>query len=178
MGARITQGLLNELHLIIPYDMDHLPVEIKLIEALRKRYPKLHQVPCFDTAFHSSMLRLAQLLPIPHRFVSIGIQRYAFHGYPWLVHRLTYRSTNHENMYIRGNKEEGTIKSYFDMTVLNDLDRFHLVQDVINRFPQLGASGAVLKKIVQDKLVEHKLYIDKNGVDMPEILNWKWNDPR
>ena len=99
---------------------------------------------------------------------------FAFHGYPWLVHRLTYRRTNHENMHVRGYKEEGTITTYFDMTVLNDLDRFHLVQDVINRLPKLGERGAALKKIVQDKLIEHKQYINKNGVDMPEILNWKW----
>ena len=103
---------------------------------------------------------------------------FAFHGYPWLVHRLTYRRTNHDNMHVRGYKEEGTITTYFDMTVLNDLDRFHLVQDVINRLPQLCARGATLKKIVQDKLIEHKQYIDKYGVDMPEILNWKWSNPK
>ncbi len=103
---------------------------------------------------------------------------FAFHGYPWLVHRLTYRRTNHDNMHVRGYKEEGTITTYFDMTVLNDLDRFHLVQDVINRLPQLGNRGATLKKIVQDKLIEHKKYIDKYGVDMPEIVNWKWSDSK
>ncbi len=100
---------------------------------------------------------------------------FAFHGYPWLIHRLTYRRTNHENMHVRGYKEEGTITTYFDMTVLNDLDRFHLVQDVIVRLPQLGDQGATLKKLMEDKLVEHKNYICKHGLDMPEILHWKWN---
>lgn len=103
---------------------------------------------------------------------------FAFHGYPWLIHRLTYRRNNHDNLHVRGYKEEGTITTYFDMTVLNDLDRFHLVQDVIDRLPQLGAEGSKLKTLVQDKLIEHKKYIDKYGLDMPEILNWKWSNPK
>ncbi len=100
---------------------------------------------------------------------------FAFHGYPWLIHRLTYRRKNHENLHVRGYKEEGTITTYFDMTVLNELDRFHLVMDVINRLPQTGAEGAALKLSMTEKLKEHSKYIVENGIDMPEVLNWKWN---
>ena len=85
---------------------------------------------------------------------------FAFHAYPWLIHRLTYRRTNHDNIHVRGYKEEGTITTPFDMTVLNDLDRFHLVMDAIDRLPQTGDKGIYLKQQLQDKLVEHKQYID------------------
>ena len=102
---------------------------------------------------------------------------FAFHGYPWLIHRLTYRRTNHDNLHVRGYKEEGTITTAFDMTVLNDLDRFHLVRDAIDRLPLLGAAGTRVKQIVQEKLVAHKQYIDTYGVDMPEIRNWVWEKP-
>ncbi|MET4081792.1 xylulose-5-phosphate/fructose-6-phosphate phosphoketolase [Pedobacter sp. UYP30] len=101
---------------------------------------------------------------------------FAFHGYPWLIHRLTYRRTNHSNIHVRGYKEEGTITTAFDMTVLNQLDRFDLVQDVIDRLPQLKDKTAYLKQEMQDKLIEHKYYIRKNGLDMPEIRDWSWKN--
>jgi xylulose-5-phosphate/fructose-6-phosphate phosphoketolase len=102
---------------------------------------------------------------------------FAFHGYPWLIHRLTYRRTNHHNIHVRGYKEEGTITTPFDMTVLNELDRFHLVMDTIDRLPQTGNKGTYLKQQLKDKLIEHKQYIDKYGQDLPEIRNWKWSNP-
>jgi xylulose-5-phosphate/fructose-6-phosphate phosphoketolase len=99
---------------------------------------------------------------------------FAFHAYPWLIHRLTYRRTNHRNIHVRGYKEEGTITTPFDMTVLNDLDRFHLVMDAIDRLPQTGARGAHLRQQLSDKLFEHRQYINKHGRDLPEIRAWQW----
>ncbi|MCP9448119.1 MAG: phosphoketolase family protein [Nitrospira sp.] len=103
---------------------------------------------------------------------------FAFHGYPWLIHRLTYRRTNHKNLHVRGYKEEGTTTTPFDMTVLNDLDRFHLVADVIDRIPLRGSRAAYVKQALRDKRIEHKEYIAKYGEDMPEIRNWRWNAGR
>jgi xylulose-5-phosphate/fructose-6-phosphate phosphoketolase len=99
---------------------------------------------------------------------------FAFHGYPWLIHRLTYRRTNHDNLHVRGYKEEGTITTPFDMTVLNDLDRFHLVADTVARLPQLEASATHVRQAMRDKLIEHREYIVRYGEDMPEIRDWRW----
>ena len=99
---------------------------------------------------------------------------FAFHGYPWLIHRLTYRRTNHANLHVRGYKEEGTTTTPFDMVVLNDMDRFHLVEDVITRVPHLGARAAYVRQAIRDRLIEHKEYIATHGEDMPEVRNWRW----
>jgi xylulose-5-phosphate/fructose-6-phosphate phosphoketolase len=103
---------------------------------------------------------------------------FAFHGYPWLIHRLTYRRTNHTNLHVRGYKEEGTTTTPFDMVVMNDLDRFHLAGDVIDRVPSLGARAAHVKQALRDTLIEHKEYIRRYGQDMPEVLDWRWNAKR
>ena len=99
---------------------------------------------------------------------------FAFHGYPWLIHRLTYRRTNHHNIHVRGFKEEGTTTTPFDMVVMNDLDRFHLAMDVIARVPGLTGTASHAKQAFRDKLIEHKLYVCRKGQDMPEIRDWTW----
>jgi xylulose-5-phosphate/fructose-6-phosphate phosphoketolase len=103
---------------------------------------------------------------------------FAFHGYPWLIHRLTYRRTNHKNLHVRGYKEEGTTSTPFDMVVMNDLDRFHLVADVIDRIPLRGSRADYAKQALRDKRIEHKQYIAEQGEDMPEIREWKWSGSR
>ena len=102
---------------------------------------------------------------------------FAFHGYPWLIHRLTYRRTNHANLHVHGYKEEGTTTTPFDMVVLNDMDRFHLVESVIDRVPGLGARAAYAKQAIRDKMIDHKQYIAVHGEDMPEIQGWRWGQP-
>jgi xylulose-5-phosphate/fructose-6-phosphate phosphoketolase len=99
---------------------------------------------------------------------------FAYHGYPWLIHRLAYRRTNHRNLHVRGYKEEGTTTTPFDMVVRNDLDRFHLVADVIDRVPKLGPVAAYAKQAIRDKLIEHAHYVREHGEDLPEIREWRW----
>ena len=99
---------------------------------------------------------------------------FAYHGYPWLIHRLTYRRTNHDNLHVRGYKEEGTTTTAFDMVVLNDLDRFHLVIDVMNRVPKMQHRAAHIKQAMRDRIIEHKQYIERYGEDMPAIRDWEW----
>jgi xylulose-5-phosphate/fructose-6-phosphate phosphoketolase len=99
---------------------------------------------------------------------------FAFHGYPWPIHRLTYRRANHANIHVRGYKEGGTITTPFDMTVMNELDRFHLVTDAIDRLPQTGDKGIHPKEKLRDKLTDHEQHIDKLGQDLPEVRNWRW----
>ncbi len=99
---------------------------------------------------------------------------FAYHGYPWLIHRLTYRRNNHHNLHVRGYKEEGTTTTPFDMTVMNDLDRFHLAGDVVDRVPRLAKVGAHFKQMLRNRLVQHKQYIVEHGDDMPEIRGWVW----
>jgi len=101
---------------------------------------------------------------------------FAFHGYPWLVHRLTYRRTNHGNFHVHGYREEGTTTTPFDMCVLNAIDRFHLVGDVINRVPSLGSRAAYAKQAIRDALIDHREYITKHGEDDPRILGWHWGE--
>src|SRR5881409_4409711 len=101
---------------------------------------------------------------------------FAYHGYPWLIHRLLYRRTNHPNIHVRGYKEEGTTTTPFDMVMLNDLDRFHIVMDVIDRVPSLGSKAAVLRQEMVDQRLRNRQYTRDHGQDPPEILNWVWPD--
>jgi xylulose-5-phosphate/fructose-6-phosphate phosphoketolase len=99
---------------------------------------------------------------------------FAYHGYPWLIHRLTYRRANHNNLHVRGYKEEGTTTTPFDMVVLNELDRFHLATDVVNRVPRLATTGSYAKQYFRDRLIEHRQYVEQYGDDLPAIRDWRW----
>jgi xylulose-5-phosphate/fructose-6-phosphate phosphoketolase len=143
----------------------HLP-ELKVrvvnvVDLMKLQPPREHPHGLSDTDFDALFTRDRPVI-------------FAFHGYPWLIHRLTYRRTNHDNIHVRGYKEEGTITTPFDMTVLNDLDRFHLAMDVVERVPQTGERGKRLRAMLEDKLLEHRRYINENGQDLPEIRDWMW----
>jgi xylulose-5-phosphate/fructose-6-phosphate phosphoketolase len=103
---------------------------------------------------------------------------FAFHGYPTLIHKLTYRRTNHDNFHVHGYQEEGTTTTPFDMTVLNQLDRFHLALDAVQRVPRLQPSAAGFQHFVDEKLAYHRRYITEEGDDMPDVLNWRWKRTR
>jgi xylulose-5-phosphate/fructose-6-phosphate phosphoketolase len=136
---------------------------VNVVDLMRLQPPLEHPHGLSDQAFDALFTRDKPVI-------------FAFHGYPWLIHRLTYRRTNHDNIHVRGYKEEGTITTPFDMTVLNDLDRFHLVIDTIDRVPQARDKGASLKGRLEEKLAEHRRYIEAHGRDMPEIRDWRWKD--
>ena len=149
------------------------------VELLRKYFPRL-KVRVINVV---NLMKLQPQREHPHGLSDKEFDNlfttdkpiiFAFHGYPWLIHRLTYRRTNHENLHVRGYKEEGTTTTPFDMTAMNDLDRFHLVMDVIDRVPMLGRSAARVRQEMQDTRAEHKSYIAKYGDDRPEIRDWKW----
>jgi xylulose-5-phosphate/fructose-6-phosphate phosphoketolase len=134
---------------------------VNVVDLMTLQPPSEHPHALSDTEFDSMFTKDKPII-------------FAYHGYPWLIHRLTYRRKNHDNLHVRGYKEEGTTTTPFDMTVLNDLDRFHLAGDVVDRVSRLQRIGAHFKQLLRDKLAEHKEYICRYGEDMPEIRDWKW----
>jgi len=149
-------------------------------EILQKRFPDL-RIRFINVV---DMMRLQDDRQHPHglsnrEFVALFTPTapivFAYHGYPWLIHRLTYRRSNHENIHVRGYKEEGTTTTPFDMCVLNEIDRFSLAIDAIDRVPQLGSSAAHVRQELVDKIIEHRQYIRRYGEDMPEIAGWMWH---
>jgi len=147
---------------ILRHELPELRVRVvNVVDLMRLQPPSEHPHGLSDNDFDSIFTKDKPVI-------------FSFHAYPWLIHRLTYRRGNHGNLHVRGYKEEGTITTAFDMTVLNDSDRFHLVIDALERLPQTGTRGDYLKQRLLDKLVEHRLYINRYGEDMPEIRDWTW----
>ncbi len=134
---------------------------MNIVDLMKLQPPKEHPHGLSDEEFDAFFTRNKPVI-------------FAFHAYPWTIHRLTYRRTNHDNIHVRGYKEEGTITTPFDMTVLNDMDRFHLAMDAIERIPQTGEKGARVKSMLAEKLREHRRYITTHGEDMPEVRGWTW----
>ena len=134
---------------------------INVVDLMKLQPPREHPHGLSDQEFDSLFTRDRPII-------------FAFHGYPWLIHRLTYRRTNHGNLHVRGYKEEGTTTTPFDMTVLNDLDRFHLAGDVVDRLPQLGPRTAYIKQWLREKLVEHREHVERHGDDLAEVSEWRW----
>ncbi|WP_455370620.1 phosphoketolase family protein, partial [Petrachloros mirabilis] len=153
----------------VSYLRKHLPdVKVRVVnvvDLMKLQPPREHPNGLSDQAFDSLFTTDKPII-------------FAFHGYPWLIHRLTYRRTNHKNLHVRGYKEEGTTTTPFDMAVMNDLDRFHLVADVIDRIPLRGSRADYVRQAIRDKRIEHKRYIAEHGEDMPDIRNWKWTGVR
>jgi xylulose-5-phosphate/fructose-6-phosphate phosphoketolase len=144
----------------------HLPAlkvrVVNVIDLMRLQPPSVHPHGLSDSDFDAIFTARTPVI-------------FAFHGYPALIHRLTYRRTNHENIHVRGYQEEGTITTAFDMTVLNEIDRFHLVLSALDRVPHPGDASAKLRAALGEKLVAHKRYITQFGEDMPEIRDWRWH---
>jgi len=149
------------------------------VELIRKHLPEI-KVRVINVV---DLMKLQQPSEHPHGLSDFDFDElfttdkpviFAFHGYPWLIHRLTYRRKGHSNIHVRGYKEEGTTTTPFDMVVLNEMDRFHLVGDVIDRVPKLRSRAAYVKQALRDKLLDHKYYIREHGDDMPEINDWRW----
>jgi len=137
---------------------------VNVVDLMRLQHEREHPHGLSDTDFDALFTRDKPVI-------------FAYHGYPWLIHRLTYKRANHANLHVRGYKEEGTTTTPFDMTVMNQLDRFNLAMDVIDRVPRLGAIGGQLREALKNRLIEHRLYIRTHGEDQAEVRDWEWTTP-
>jgi xylulose-5-phosphate/fructose-6-phosphate phosphoketolase len=148
---------------------EHLPSlkvrVVNVVDLMRLQPPSAHPHGMSDSDFDAFFTTRAPVI-------------FAFHGYPALIHRLTYRRSNHDNIHVRGYQEEGTITTPFDMTVLNELDRYHLVMSALDRLPALGSAGEPLRRLLEQKLGAHREYICRHGEDMPEVREWRWQAHR